>query len=293
MKQRRITPNFLSRLKVGFPFGRKALLSSLGVAGTVIGALATTGTVLSFTVIIIIGSVCIILSLFAIIIKGHLEHLPDQIIIDECIDGKYLADYCNADTLKEANILTKPYYGREYVPDIVIEIWHQKNPKGFVHILNSKNELCACFSILGIEQTFMTQFIIGRLIDKDLLSNDVLNFTQTKNSNRLYVSAVVVRNPDSLVGHRRACVMIWAMVKYVKKYFGTREKRNIYALPVSKTSENLVIKCGFKIVSVAENRKDKLNLYNLEINKENLDKIIARIGDYSKMCECFLKKIEV
>jgi len=265
---RRYAPGFISRFKKGLLFGGKTLLATIGIAGSIITALAATGNTLSFLVIFYTGLGCLILSFSATILKGHLEHLPEQIIIEECMDGQYIVEYCSSETLREANHLTRPYYRYEYVSDNVAELWRQKNPKGFVHILNSSHELCACFGIIGVETSFMIHFIKDRLVDNDLLDEDVLDILSTKKSPSLYISGVVVRDPDSPAGHIRACIMIWAILKYINKVFGVRKKRTIYALAVSKTSENLLKKCSFTISSSTRSRKDKLNLYSLEPKKQ-------------------------
>lgn len=283
---RKYNSNIIVRLRKGLTYGITTFAVTIGIAASIMKGLSATGTVLPISFMLIVGALCLILGFIAAFIKGHLAHLPSQIIMEECVDDHYIASYCTAQTLKEANYLTRPYYHQEYVTDSVAEMWRLKNPKGFIHILNSKNELCACFGIIGMEHTFMSQFIKGRIIDNDLSGEDVLDFEQTKRSKILYISGVVVRGPESQVGHIRACVMIWVMIKYITKVFGLRKKCTIYALAVSKESENLLKKCSFKIVSSNEIRKDKLNLYNLEITKDGLIKIGMRIGDYSQMCEC-------
>lgn len=286
LRYRKSSPRFIARLKKGLPSGAKILLAAIGVASAIITALAATGTVLSLSLVLIIGSGCVAIGLLATLAKGQLVHLPTQIIIEECMDGQYVAEYCTQETLRTANSFTRPYYHREYVSANIAEIWRQKNPQGFVHILNSIGELCACFGVLGIESSFMTQFVKGRVIDNDLLGEDILDISETKKSPSLYISGVVVRDPESMVGHMRACIMVWAMLEYIRKIYGLRRKRTVYALAVSRESQNLLKKCLFAVASPANNRKDKLNLYSFELTKENLDKIRMRLGDFSGVCEC-------
>jgi len=285
MKIIKTTPTIFKRIKSGFPLGIKTIIALTGIAGTIIRVLTLTGIVFKISEVLEIGLGCVIISFIVTIIKGHINHLPSQIIFEESIDGTYVAKYCTRESLKEANSLTKPFYHHEYVDDNIVELWRQKNTQGFVGIFNSKNELCACFGIIGIEESFMNQFIKGRLKDNDMLSEDVLSFEETKKSSTPYISGVVVRDPDSPAGHRRACVMIWTMLEYIKKIFGFRKERHIFALAVSKTSENLLKKCGFQMYCTSTQRKDKLNLYQLPITKEAIDNILIRTGDYSMICK--------
>jgi len=207
--------------------------------------------------------------------------LPDIVTDENNEDGLYDVTLCDAATLREANALTKPYYQHEYVSDEVAESWRSKNPKGFVAIRNKEQELCAVFGILAIEESFCAQFIKGRVRDNQLEADDILDFDQSKKSSKLYISGVVVREPDGPQGHRRACVMVWVILKYLRKIYGTRRRRTIYALAVSKPSENLLRRFWFHVESEASHRQDRLNLYSLSFNSSQLRQLEGRIGDWS------------
>lgn len=286
MKLQRFSPHWIKRVKSGFSAGIKTFVILFGIAGTIITAFAATGKFLSLNILFFIGLACTLISIIVVFVKGQLKHLPDQIILDTGIDKHYVATYCTAENLSEANSLTRPYYHHEYVSDSVAEMWRQKNPKGFVQITNSSGELSACFGVIALEQSFVNQFIKGRVLDNDLKSEDILNPAESKKSLMLYISGVVVRDPESPIGHRRACIMIWAIIEYLRKYYGFQKKRTFYALAVSKQSESLLKKTNFTIASSASQRRDKLNLYSLEMTRDNMAKISQRIGDYSQVCQC-------
>jgi hypothetical protein len=285
MKLVRKPPTFYRRLKKGFPAGVTCLLFLGGLAG--IGfRLVPSGTSIPTSIVLGVAAFCIISSIIAAFIKGHISHLPNEIIFDEEEDKSYTAQYATQQSLSEAVELTKPFYRHEFIPASTAELWRKKNPEGFVSIYNAQNEMCACFGVLALEHSFMQQFIKGRISDTELTADDILDPLESKKATEIYISGVVVRDPDSMAGHRRACVMFWAMAQYLKSRYGFKKNRSIYALAVSKTSENLLKKSNFAIASHESQRKDKLNLYMLSLSKANLESIKLRIGDCSGMCRC-------
>ena len=283
---KRVPAGWWIRLRNGLRAGGATLVGSTGLAGAVIGALSATGTVLPMFAIESTGIACLTLSAIVTLVRGKLKHLPDQVIDDGSSDGGYIAEFCSQADLSEANGLTRPYYRHEYVTDQVAESWRRKNEKGFVAIRNKSGELCASFGILALERSFMDQFIKGRLRDNNLEPDDVMDLTESRRSERLYISGVVVRNADCVIGNKRACVMVWAMIAYIQSMYGSKKRRTVYALAVSKESENLLKGLGFTIASPASSREDRLNLYSLEITRANAERILSLVGDYSKMCRC-------
>jgi len=188
-----------------------------------------------------------LICLFGVIIaylRGCQKLLPDTIIDELSSENNYSISFCDNQSLCEADEMTRPYFGRGFIPFDKIEQWRLKNQKGFVQINNSEGTLCACFVILGLESSFLNQFIAGRLTEHDISSDVVLSFDEMKKENCIYLSGVVVREPYSYMGHKRTRVMLWAILQYIKKVFGLRKSRIFYAIGLTKESE--IIKCyGF------------------------------------------------
>ena len=281
---KRVRANWSYRLRAGLKPAGQTLGWLATAAATVTGILAASGVILPFAALYWIGGGCLAGSSVVLAVKSRSQHLPDIIIDDESTDGRYQAAFCDAASLREANRLTKPYFRHEYVPDRVAESWRQKNPKGFVVIRNQQGELSASFGVLALEPSFMNQFIKGRVRDNDLEPADILDANESKRSRTLYISGVVVRDPDSTIGHRRAYVMVWAMLNYIKKLYGVKKRRTVYALAVSKTSRNLLQRSGFSVATGATARTDQLDLYALELNDSALKTIAERVGDHSPSC---------
>jgi len=260
-------------------------VTSIGLAAAIIGAPAATGAVLPWLYVAAAGAGCVVLAAAVGIYHVARTHLPALVIDDENIDGTYTAKYCTKQSLAEANALTVPYYRHEYVTDNVAEGWWSKNPKGFVAIYNQSNQLCASFGIIAMEPSFLRHFTKGAIRDNNMETADLLTCDQSKRSDTLYISGVVVRDPESIQGKRRARVMVWEMLRYVVQFYGTRKKRRIFALAVNRESENILKRFKFSIQTRASNRIDKLDLYGAEISKEFFREVNNRVGDCSHMCK--------
>lgn len=189
------------------------------------------------------------------------------------------------EALRHACEMTKPYYRHEYVsPEIAVQ-WWMKNPKAFIQITNSGGELCACFGVLALSKSFMEQFIKGNVSDTQLRTSDICSFSESKRANQLYISGVVVRDPSTHIGRKRATVMIWAMMIYVKKLYGLKRQRELFAVSITRESEQLMKNLGFQLACEGKERQDKCNTYKYILNHESWKKLILIVGDYSVMCK--------
>jgi len=286
MGLKRITPNWWLRMKSGRGVGFAVFMVMITLVGTAIGILSATGKTISVCFGILLGVFCVVVGLGVAYIRGRLKLLPDSFVDDMSSDGPYSCAFCSAEKLREACEMTKPFYGHEYVSPDVAEQWRMKNPKAFAQITNSGGELCACFGILALKDSFFDQFTKGRVSDKQLSEDSICSFDDSKKSCRFYISGVVVRDSSTYVGRKRACVMMWAMLKYLQKLYGVRRKRVLYAIAVTKEAEQLMKNLRFELQSPAKSRVDKCNMYKYQLSKESWVELMRRVGDFSPMCEC-------
>ncbi len=275
---RRTQPNWMWRLRRAATPAGKALAVTATTAATAFGIATGFGITLPLTMIYWVAGLCVAPSVGVFIWKTRSRHLPDVIIDEDNPDGIYRASYCSAADLREANGWTKHYYRDEYVSDEVAESWRAKTPHSFVGLYDGQNRLCAAFGIIAIEPSFMKQFVKGRIVDNSLAPDDLLEKVSAKKSRDLYISGVVVRDPDTAVGHLRACVMVWVMIRFFEHQFGVRRKRKLYALAVTKQSKNLLLKAGFSCHNGPSDRQDRLELYVLDLPKDRLTSLVRRIG---------------
>lgn len=273
-------------MKSGRGVGFAAFMVMIALVGTTSGLWSATGKTIGVFFGILLGVLCVVVGFGVAYIRGRLKLLPDSFIDDMSSDGTYSCAFCSAEKLREACEMTKPYYGHEYVSPDVAEQWRMKNPKAFAQITNSGGELCACFGILALKDSFFDQFIKGRVSDKQLSEDSICSFDDSKKSCRFYISGVVVRDASTYVGRKRACVMMWAMLKYLQNLYGVRRKRVLYAIAVTKDAERLMKGLRFELQSTAKNRVDKCNMYKYKLSKQSWIELMKCVGDFSPMCEC-------
>ena len=136
----------------------------------------------------------------------------------------------------------------------------------------------------------MKQFIKGRLQDNIMTPEDICDDDEAKKSPDLYISGVVVRDPDSFGGHKRACVMFWGIAKFIEHRYGVRRKRALYALAVSLQSKSWLLRAGFARHNGPGDRLDHLELFSLELTRQRLDSLFHVVGDYSGLCKMELDR---
>ena len=142
--------------------------------------------------------------------------------------------------------MTKPYYSHEYVSGDIAEQWRTKNPRGFVEILNRKGELCGCFGILALSDGYREAFMAGREADTKLTSDQIYDPKESKKAEYLYISGVVVRSPGTMgVGAKRAWVLVWTVMTYLKKVYRMQRERTLFAIAANRESDRFMEGLGF------------------------------------------------
>ncbi|MDX2001739.1 MAG: hypothetical protein SFW35_04880 [Chitinophagales bacterium] len=272
----------------GLPSGVEIAASVCIVASTTFTILGFFGFTLNKNYFIFFPIGLFIVFIITIYIKGKVEHLPDEIVIEDEDEVCYTLTYETAETCKQFNQETSKYFGTDFLEDPIIETWRLRNPRGFIYIRNMADLPCAAMAIIALENSFFEQFIKGKLSEADIESDDILSFEETKKSINLYLAAIIVKDPHTLKGNRRAIAMVWGLIKYLQKHFNYRKKRKLYAVPINKSSENLLKRFGFVKVGNKESRKDSHDLYVLELTPDNLNRALTRIGDYSNVCKVSL-----
>lgn len=261
-------------------------MSGLGVARFVIPAIKSTGQSISLSYYISSAFICLLLALTVAYTKGHLTLLPDSLVDEMSSDEHYFCKFSSTEHLREACEMTKPYYRNDYVSADIAEQWRMKNPEAFVQITNSNGELCAFFGILALRKSFMDLYIEGKVADTQLDEQNILNLENSRKCDRLYISGVIVRNHLKHIGRKRARVMLWAILAYIKSIYGLRKKRELFAVAVTKESERLMKKLGFQLTCGRGQRQDKHNMYSYALSKKSWEYLMYKVGDFSRMCSC-------
>jgi len=280
---RRIKPNAFMRIQKGWKAGLPTIIVLTGIIRYGLTLVPEDKKNLILILNIIIAIFPVVSGIIVAFIKGKQKIIPDRFLDELSYENRYFVNFCTKENLREADEMTKPYFGKNFIPFDKIEQWRMRNNNGFVHLTNSEGTLCACFVIIGLENSFFDQFIAGKVTEHEIDSDVVLSFEDTKKQNRIYISGFVVRNPGHFMGAKRAKVMLWTMLDYIKRVFGLRKIREFYAVGLTMQSEKLLKTMGFRIHCNKESRKDERNLYKIDLDRNTWLRLISRIGDFSKM----------
>ena len=283
MSWKKTPPTLLMRLRRGRASGAAAFAVAFGL---LTGGASLWGALDKLGGWAISGGLVLVIAVGVGIawLRGRATLLPDRFIDELSDEPAYQAAYCTTEQLREACDMTKPHYGNEYVPADIAEQWRLKNPQGFVSITNPVGELCACFGLLALSPSFTDIFYQGQCTDTTLRAANILNPDEAKRSARLYLSGVVVRDAHTHMGHKRARVMLWAVMKFYRDCFGLRREKTLFGLAVTPESERLLKTLEFNLASERAGRLDRCNLYELKMTKPAWERVAKRVGDLSGMC---------
>ncbi len=222
--------------------------------------------------------------------KGKGTDIPPLILDELSVEQNYTCQPCTPANLRAATDMVSMLFGRDSIEVEVLEQWRLKNPQGFMEIIDSVGDLIACFVIIGLSNSFMSQFAAGRLTEKDIAGEDVLDMRSTKKQPEIYISGIMVKDPGGITGSVRAHYLIWSMLMYLKHHFGLKSVRRFYAVPLTNESEQLLKHLGFSVASSAKTRKDKHNFYFLDVDIDKWNKLLHRVGDYRAGCKIKYKR---
>lgn len=285
MKYKRTPYKFYEKARLLFPIAAKTFGILAGICATIFAFIDIAGGVLNSSLVM---WVCLVISLTSVafsFLYSRKAHLPDIVIFDDEKDDKYTVRYADENSERMMNSFTSIYFGEFYIEDDEVELWRKINPNGFLMLYNQHNQPCGDITILGIEEKFMDLLIKGEISDAELTSDKIMSFEDTRKNSCIYITGIIVLDPITTLGRKRALALIWATVQYLKKYFISNPPKKIYAVAITKESENLLPKLGFQVEGIKNRRVDNHTLYSLTISKESLHRVISRIGDYSSLCK--------
>jgi hypothetical protein len=277
MSFKRGPPRLFSRISAGRTYGIATLLGLFTIEGVGVGLLPP-GWIVGTLAMAIPPTV----SAAVAYIAGRFEPLPATLIDELSQDGKYACRPCNKANLKLACDIVRPLFGHDHVDLEILEQWRLRNPQGFMQIENEQHELTACFVILGLRPSFFTQLIEGTVVEAQIEGETVLPMRESKRQSRIYISGVMVRDPKSYIGAKRARVMIYCILKYLRHHYGF--DKEFFAVALNRQSDQLLKSLNFVVVTPHDRRQDHHDFYCLKSTKDTWAGIEKRIGDLGSCC---------
>lgn len=257
---------------------KRVLLIFISSMGLISASTGISGIPPSASLFLITFCISLILGFISSFINISVIHIPD------ITQSKMLCHFCKAEDLREANDLTIPFYRKDSLDFKLIESWRKKNPNIFLCIKDG-NELVASFSLIPIKNSFMDMFISGRVKEDQLTIDDIYDSTKDKDAYRLYIAGVIVKNPGTPKSRSYTRVMVWALINFYKKYYGTKKVREVYGLAATKGGEKFMKDLLFELISPKDTRKDGHDLLVKQFTHQSLKEIEEKIPDYCKICK--------
>lgn len=250
-------------------------ISSMGFISAIVQITGIPASLLLFFITLGISLIVTIISCF---INISIVHIPD------ITQSKMVCHLCKAEDLREANDLSIPFYRKDALNFELINSWREKNPNIFL-CLKDSNELVASFSLIPIKNSFMDMFISGRVKEDQLTTDDIYEPEKDKDAYRLYIAGIIVKNPGTPKSRSYTRVMVWALINFYKKHYGTTKVREVYGLAATKGGEKFMKDLSFELISTKDKRKDGHDLLVKQFTHQSLKEIEEKIPDYCKICK--------
>jgi hypothetical protein len=142
--------------------------------------------------------------------------------------------------------------------------WRQKNPFVFSAI-TYKRDLIGFFDIFPLNQAAATRILSGQVKENKLKIEDIVAVEGDKESKNIYIASIMFNKDQTelsaIVAREIITLKIYEHV--IVRYAPLREKRFI-AYAHTDAGERLLIRAGFKMVSVARENVQRRGLYVLE-----------------------------
>jgi hypothetical protein len=260
----------------------KALGISFAIITGAVGLLDATGCEIQLLYVIIVYAILLTgISVYYIFLKKDKEFFfEDPDIMD--ITYNFIITYDTKEDCLFLNQSTENIFGEDFVDNDHVELWRLTNPKGFLCLKDSQNNVLAGITMLSFEPKSFKFFKDGIISESELSYDNLNSFEESFDYQDLYI-AFIFLNPK-LKTRDTLRMLIWGFFEYLKKFYikNTGEPHRLYALPININSENILVKYNFNIYPNAH-RKDKHRLYYLDLTKENFTRI-QRLPDYSNIC---------
>ena len=230
---------------------------------------------------------CVVSGLYALTTTS-LVHFPVDDVVPQIIHSQpymSLEITTNRDLLAQTNQLAAGSYpGVEPLPAERYEQWLMINPTILVCLIDSNRRVVGYFDVFPLEESFFNLFIAGTCTELDIRREHILTPEQAKVAKRIYFGGIAVQDPKSVRGKRYASMLVWGALKYLQHYYCVPCETELYAEAVSKEGEELLRRFGFRLITPANQRRDKSAIFAIALTDETIRKGIASLPDWSGSC---------
>jgi hypothetical protein len=191
---------------------------------------------------------------------------------------------CTMALSKEVFGLARSCFGSDTISLERYEQLRVKNPYILACLLSSTGRFLGYFDIVPIDESFGSMFINGKLGEKDLTHEHVIEPSAMAKSKFVYLSGIAAANVSSMSGMQNASILVWASFKYLEHFYGSSSPI-AFASAVTAEGENLLRRLGFELHSRGDTRTDGHSLYCIVLSYDQIRLRLRRLPDYAGIVE--------
>jgi len=214
---------------------------------------------------------------------------PRQLPAEDILPEGYSARECFAagcvqdrDRARQVNDLAAEVYpGMKPLPLDRYEQWLMVNPYILTCLLRPGGQVAGYFDVFPLRADFMNILVEGLCGEHDIRREHILSPTQAADTARIYLAGIAVANRDSPQGRSHASMLVWALIKYLQRFYPSPPVRELYAEAATSEGEKLLQKFGFSLAAGAKGRKDPYPLYRVVLTNEALHTMLGNMPDWS------------
>lgn len=175
------------------------------------------------------------------------------------------------------------FMGNSTIAPDVFEQLRVKNPFILACLVDGTGELLGYFDVIPLRETFARAFLTGLVGEEQMTHEDVLSPGAMRSCEYLYLSGIAVKNAATYTGRRNANIMVWAYLRYLEHFYSS-SNATAFAVAVTKAGGDLLRRFRLHQEAGAASRKDKYRLYSIAMSREEIEKRIDCLPDWSCLC---------
>ncbi|UFZ08084.1 hypothetical protein LQG66_18110 [Bradyrhizobium ontarionense] len=270
---------------------KRALLSILATTVAIIGSISAVLGIVDVHFGLLGTSA---LAFVAFILSGtfHFRNLGiPQVAVDDVIGpAEQSTSYilhcpCDIKLATEASELAEECYsGSITIEAATFEQFRVKNPLILSCLTDLQGQFMGYFDVIPLRETFGESLLQGRVTESQITHEDVLSPAEMKACKYVFVSGIAAKQPESYLGRRSASVLVWALLKYLDRYYG-RSSALVFALAATEEGDKLLQRFKLQLAPGTLARRDRYRLYSLSLSHDEIIRRLACVPNWEQLCD--------
>jgi hypothetical protein len=105
-----------------------------------------------------------------------------------------------------------------------------------------------------------------------------------KSCKYIFISGIAAREPNAYSGRRSASILVWALLRYLDRYYG-RSNALVFALAATPEGDELLQRFKLRPAPGAPVRLDRYKLYSILLSQDEIARRVACLPNWEQLCE--------